>query len=354
MHRLKLAIFFLARLLGLFSIASWLTRDRLKILCYHGFALDDEASFRPALFISPAIFEARLATLRRYGIHVLSLDEGVERLYAGTLPKRALAITVDDGFHSVRTLAAPALERHGMPATVYVTTYYVEHPNPIFRLVIQYMFWKTPLRTLTLRDVPWSADAEIDLSDPAQRHQATWDCIRYAETRCTEEERCNISRRMGDLLAVPYAQIEATRILHLMTPQELRDLTEKGIDIQLHTHRHVFPAEDGARAEREIAENRAALTRMLGGRSFTHFCYPSGLWAEHQWNWLDRMGVKSSTTCLYGLNSRKSPPHALRRFLDAEEIHPLEFEAFLTGFSEVPAKLRQLIDLLRYAPKPEK
>ena len=347
MHRLKLAVFFLARLLGLFSVASWLTRHRLKILCYHGFALHDEAAFRPGLFISPAIFEARLETLRRYGLHVLPLDEGVERLYAGTLPPRAVAITVDDGFHSVRSLAVPTLERHGMPATVYVTTYYVEHPNPIFRLVIQYMFWKTPQRTLTLRDVPWSAAADIDLSDPAQRDRATWDCIRYGETHCTEEERCGISRRMGDLLRVPYTEIEAARILHLMTPEELRELAQKGIDIQLHTHRHVFPGDDMARAEREIAENRAALTRMLGQRSFAHFCYPSGLWAEHQWAWLDRMGVKSTTTCLYGLNSRKSPRQALGRFLDAQDIHPLEFEAFLTGFSAVPATLRRLIDLRR-------
>lgn len=343
MHRLKLSVFFIARLLGLFRFSSWLTRRSLKILCYHGFALDDEAVFRPAMFIRPATFEARLDTLRRYGFRVLPLDQGVERLYAGTLPNRSLVITVDDGFHSVRDVALPALERRGLTATVYVTTYYVEHPSPIFRLVIQYMFWKTRCRTLILRDVPWSADAEVDLSDPVQKDRAAWDCIRYGETHCTEGQRCDVSRRLGELLSVPYAEVESARILHLMTAQDLRELAQKGIDIQLHTHRHVFPENDMGRAEREIADNRAALTRILGSRSFEHFCYPSGLFAEHQWAWLDRMGVKSATTCLHGLNSIKSPRQALRRFLDSEEIHPLEFEAFLTGFAEVPAKLRRLV-----------
>lgn len=342
MHKVKLAVFFFARFVGLFALASWMTRKRLRILCYHGFALDDEAAFRPGLFMTPVTFEARLEALKRYGLQVLPLGESVERLYAGTLPDRALAITVDDGFYAVHHVALPALERRGLPATVYVTTYYVEHPNPIFRMVIQYMFWKTRRRTLSKGDVPWARDAEIDLSNPAQRQQAMWDCIRHGETRCTEEQRCAMSRQLGDLLDVPYGSIEATRILNLMTVQELRELVDKGIDVQLHTHRHVFPQDDEARAEREIAENRAALRRILGERSFDQFCYPSGLWAEKQWAWLDRLEVKSSTTCNYGFNTRNSPRHALRRFLDGENIHQLEFEAYLTGFSEVPAKLLQL------------
>lgn len=347
MHKLKLAVFYIAKMIGLFDLASWLSRNHLKILCYHGFALQDEVEFRPGLFISSKTFESRLETLGRYGIEVLPLAEGVDRLYAGTLPRRALVITVDDGFHSVLRLAAPALARRSLPATVYVTTYYVEHANPIFRLAIQYMFWKTSKQTLGLQNIPWSTDTMIDLSDPANREQATWNCIRYGETQCTEEQRREISFRVGELLDVSYAEIEAARILHLMTPEELRELTKNGIDVQLHTHRHTFPQTDQISAEREIADNRAALTRILGERAFEHFCYPSGLWAEHQWEWLDRMRVKSSTTCLHGLNSRASPPHALRRFVDAEDIHPLEFEAFLTGFSEVSAVCRRLIPFIR-------
>jgi len=331
MRKFKVAMLSIARRLGLFRIALWLTRDRLRILCYHGFALRDEGEFRPGMFMSRDTFEARLDTLRQYGFRVLPLGESIERLYAGTLPDRTLAITVDDGFHSVRQIAAPALASRGLPATVYVTTYYVEKPSPIFRLVVQYMFWKTPCRTLSLENVPWAAGGEIDLTDPAQAERAVWDCIRYGETQCSEEQRGELSRRLGDLLAVPYAQIEAVRILHLMTPQELRELADKGIDVQLHTHRHVFPQDAMASAEREIADNRAALSRILGQGSFDQFCYPSGVWAEHQWAWLDRMGVKASTTCLRGLNSPATPRHALRRLLDSEDVHQVEFEAYLAG-----------------------
>ena len=335
MRRVKLLVFLLCRMLGLFRLAHWMTRDRLKILCYHGFAQDDEVEFRPKLFIRLQTFEARLAAIRRYGVQVLPLDDAVERLYAGALPDHALVITVDDGFRSVHRFAAPALQRHGMPATVYVTSYYVEHPNPIFRLVVQYMFWKTRRQTLELKGVPWSADAVINLTDSKCKEQAVWDCIRHGEAKCTEPERCDISRQLGGLLEVPYEDIVRSRILHLMTPEELRGLAVANIDIQLHTHRHVFPTDDMVRAEKEIADNRAALRRLLGDGEFNHFCYPSGSWDKRQWEWLEAMKVKSSTTCLAGLNSRATPRHALRRFLDGENIHPLEFEAALSGFSEL-------------------
>jgi peptidoglycan/xylan/chitin deacetylase (PgdA/CDA1 family) len=335
MRSIKLTALYLFRALGLFKLAAWWTRDTLKILCYHGFALADEAVFRPKLFITTKVFETRLEILRHYGIRVLKLDDAIERLYAGNLPAASAVITIDDGFHSVRALAAPVLDRYNFPATVYVTTYYVEKGVPIFRLVLQYMFWKTACRRLVLKDVPWSLDTEIDLTDAVGREQALWACINYCEANCTENERGVISERMGTLLDVPYRDILESRILHLMTVDELRELGNLGLDIALHTHRHTFPSDDETRARRELADNSDALARVLGRGGFHHFCYPSGYWDPCQWAWLEAEGVRSSTTCLSGLNTRATPRHALSRFLDGENIHAIEFEAALCGFSDL-------------------
>ena len=159
MPRLKLAFLGVCRALGLFRVSRALTRRRLRIVCYHGFELDDESEFQPKLFIKPDTFAARLDLIERMGFRVLSLDEGVEGLYAGTLPDDALVITIDDGFHSVFARAAKALRERGFPATVYVTTYYVEHPNPVFRLAVQYMFWKSERRALDFSGLDWARAA---------------------------------------------------------------------------------------------------------------------------------------------------------------------------------------------------
>ena len=154
MRNVKLALLFTCRSLGLFHIMGWATRHRLRILCYHGFSLSDEAAFRPKLFISAERFERRLQSLQRYRMRVIPLDEAIDRLYARSLPDRSTVITIDDGFHSFYELAVPCLKRHGFPAIVYVTTYYVHKAAPIFRLVVQYMFWKTKRKSITLVGCP--------------------------------------------------------------------------------------------------------------------------------------------------------------------------------------------------------
>jgi peptidoglycan/xylan/chitin deacetylase (PgdA/CDA1 family) len=335
----KLLLLFVCRSIGLFRLAQWLTRDKLKILCYHGFALADEAKFRPKMFIEAKLFEQRLATIQRYRLRVLPLDEAVEKLYSRSLPKHAVAITIDDGLHSVRELAVPRLQHYGFAATVYVTTYYVEHPNPVFRLAVQYMFWKTRKRELVLNNVFWSADKTVDLSDPALKDRTAWDCINYGERQCSEEARVAMCETLGHLLEVPYAEIVRSRILHLMTPDELRSLAAANVSIELHTHRHTFPSDDPSRAQREIVDNRAAFKRWLDVDA-RHFCYPSGVYEERQWEWLNALAVKSSTTCDPGLNSPETPRHGLRRFLDGQNIHQLEFEAALTGFADLLRALR--------------
>ncbi len=334
MRKIKLILFFLCKVVGLFHLAQWITRNHLKIICYHGFEIYDEADFRPKLFIELKKFEKRLASIKRYGFRVLPLNEAVDKLYSRNLPEYAAVITIDDGFHSFHHLAVPCLQRYGYPATVYVTTYYVEKPNPVFRLVVQYMFWKTNKQQLILKNVPWSTNKMIDLSDGLQKEKAIRDCINYGEHKCTEKMKCKICKTLGVLLEVPYEKIVRSKILNLMTPDELQSLAAAKVDVELHTHRHTFPSNDLARAEKEIIDNQSVLKKCLMVES-RHFCYPSNLWNKRQWSLLNSMHVKSSTTCDPGLNSHKTPRHALRRFLDGQYFHQLEFEASLSGFSDL-------------------
>ena len=334
MRRVKLSFFAVCKALGLFSLARQRTRRQLKILCYHGFEVADECSFRPKLFIKAPQFEQRLATIRRLGMRVATLDQAVAQLYEGTLPEDTVVITVDDGFSSTHGLAVPLLRKYDCPATVYVTTYYVEHSAPIFRLVVQYMFDRSGATELVISNARWGADRVVNLADAAQAEQAMWECIDFGERHCTEEERHAISEALGAALNIPYRAIVESRMFHLMTAEQLQSLAADGVSVGLHTQRHVFSTDERAQAVREIADNRDALKRC-GVDAIDHFCYPSGVFDPRQGDWLDEMGVKSSTTCIPGLNTALTPRHAMHRFLDGDNIHPLEFEAALSGFSDM-------------------
>src|SRR4029077_9557706 len=48
--QLKIGLLHVSKCLGLFHMARYLTRRGVRILCYHGFSLDGESTFRPKLF----------------------------------------------------------------------------------------------------------------------------------------------------------------------------------------------------------------------------------------------------------------------------------------------------------------
>lgn len=334
MRKVKLSFFWICKHLGLFILARRRTRGQLKILCYHGFEVADECSFRAKLFIKAAQFEQRLATIARLGMRVATLDQAVAQLYQGALPDDTVVITVDDGFYSTHGLAVPLLRKYGFPATVYVTSYYVENSAPVFRLVVQYMFHRSNASRLVLKNARWAQDRTVDLTDGAEAEKAMWECIDFGERNCNEDERGAISEALGGLLNVPYSNIVESRMFHLMSAKQLQSLAADGVSVGLHTQRHTFSTDDRVQAVGEIADNRAALKRC-GVDPIDHFCYPSGVFDPRQGAWLDEMGVKSSTTCVPGLNTPRTPRHAMHRFLDGDNIHPLEFEAALSGFSDV-------------------
>jgi peptidoglycan/xylan/chitin deacetylase (PgdA/CDA1 family) len=352
--------------LGLFRLTGMLFARRLQILCYHGFQLADECRFRPQLFISEDTFIGRLQHLAREGFVVLPLGEALTRMWNGTLPRRSLVITIDDGFKSTLSVAAPILLRFDLPATVYVTTYYMEKNVPVFRLAMQYLFWRASARLLDpvtlellaaldsqLADrqlvlsatgcaAPDNRESEVPLHDAASQ-QLIWNLIQRGEALNSESERQSLLREVGRILADTLS-LDELQSLSIMSGEEIFLLARQGFDIQLHTHRHRFPSHDRSIACQEIIQNQSRL-EAITGRKARHFCYPSGIFASSQWAWLQELGIESATTCLSGLNTARTPRYALRRFLDSEDISFVEFKAEMAGFSELLHRVRAWITL---------
>jgi peptidoglycan/xylan/chitin deacetylase (PgdA/CDA1 family) len=337
---LVLAAFRLCKGLGLFRLARRLTRQDLRILCYHGFVLDDEDAFRESLFVSREFLDRRMRHLQEQGCCVLPLDEAIERLRAGTLPRHAVTITIDDGFYSVHAVAREVLARYGFPSTLYLTSYYFQKGTPIFQLAVDYMCWKSPRSTADLSGlgVPALARAaRFDLT-PAGRAEASARIFAYGSNALDEAGRVELSRRLGERLGVDYERIRESRILSLVSPGEARELEASGMAIELHTHRHAFP-DNAAAALAEVGQNRAAVEPVIG-RRMHHFCYPSGKWSHTHRPVLEQSDVASATTCHAGLARKGTNMLALPRILDDNRVTQIEFEAEVSGFTDLLRRLR--------------
>jgi peptidoglycan/xylan/chitin deacetylase (PgdA/CDA1 family) len=331
LRNLKLSLLRAARASGTFRLvrdSAW-RRGRLLILCYHGISLDDEHEWAPGLFLSADTFARRLELLRRGRYNVLPLDEAVRRLADGTLPRRSVAITFDDGNVDFHARAWPLLREYGMPATVYLTSYYAERNLPVFPLVISYVLWKRRGVTMPFEAAPGRTIALDTRSTPA-RHRTRDALMLFAqEERLPAGDRDALAERLAEALDVDYALIRRRRMLHIMTPDEVREVAAAGIDVQLHTHRHRSPLAAAA-YRAEVAENRERIATWTHVTP-RHFCYPSGVCMPQFAAWLREEGVVSATTCAPGLASAGSEPLALPRLLDHADMTPLEFEAWLSG-----------------------
>ena len=321
---------------GIMSLAresAWRGR-RLLILGYHGVSSDDEHLWDGELYVPPELLRHRFEALRRGGYRVLPLDEATRRLYDGTLPRRAVAITFDDGAYDFYTHARPLLEEFGYPATVYLTSYYCRFQRPVFNTMLRYLLWKGRDRMLNTESLA-GEPSDFDLSEPAGRDLA-FQAIAgaCAARRLSGTEKDDVLTAVATRLGVAYEDLVRRRFLHLMSPDEVSRLPHELIDVQLHTHRHRVPIDSGA-FEREILDNRREIAGMTSAsdRNIAHFCYPSGVTHPSFAGWLRSLGVRTATTCFPGIASAESDPLLLPRLIDTVNVAEVEFEGWLTGAS---------------------
>lgn len=108
----------------------------LPILMYHHFA--DES--KSGTVVTPASFREQMSALREAGYEAVNVSQVIGFVREGTpLPEKPVLITMDDGYGSNLTIAAPILEETGMRATVFVIginegeEYYVHSGEPMWQ-----------------------------------------------------------------------------------------------------------------------------------------------------------------------------------------------------------------------------
>ena len=334
-RRLKHSALALSKNSGLSALigrSAW-RRERLLVLCYHGISLRDEHKWNPALYMSPATLAGRLDALARTGCHVLPLGEALERLYQRALPDRAVALTFDDGYFDFKERAFPLLRRHGLPATVYLTTQRCDHNRPIVNLILPYVLWMKRAGMLDGRGLPALEEKIWPLQTLEQRARVCGQVDAHSkQLKLSPTAKDDIVRQISERLDVSYDRLADERMLTVMNPQEVSEMSALGVDIQLHTHRHRTPEEPELFVN-EIRKNRERIEAMTGIRP-VHFCYPSGVYRKSYFPLLQAEGVISATTCDRGMGAKDVNPLLMPRFVDTENTSVDEFEAWLLGAAD--------------------
>ena len=237
--------------------------------------------------------------------NVLPLDEAARRLADGSLPPRAMAISFDDGYLDNHQTAVPILRRHGLCATFFIATGFLDGGRMWNDTVIEALR-ATRLASLDLGDL-----GHHDLPDNAARRraiEALIDRVKYLPPAQRQVAVDRIAER---------AQAALPDDL-MMGAQQLREMRQAGMQIGAHTVSHPILARlDDAAARLEIAESRQTLQALLG-EPVTLFAYPNGRPGEdytaRSVAIVRSLGFAAAVTTAWGAAHRRSDPFELPRF----------------------------------------
>lgn len=114
----------LVTMLSLAAAAATPPAATCSILAYHRFGPDADSS----MSTTTAVFARQMAALRAAGYHIVPLADLVDTLRRRQSPgRRLVALTIDDGHHTVYTELLPVLRAMALPATLFIYPSAISH-----------------------------------------------------------------------------------------------------------------------------------------------------------------------------------------------------------------------------------
>jgi peptidoglycan/xylan/chitin deacetylase (PgdA/CDA1 family) len=249
-----------------FRAAAWCASargGRLVVLFYHRVL----AAPDPMLPTEPdaRIFDAQMRALGGM-FNVLPMDEAIARLTEGRLPPRAACITFDDGYRDNLQIAAPILARHGMTATFFVASGFLDGGR-MFNDTVRESVRRLPTGE---HDLSWLNLGRRQVDDSASRMSLFMDAV-AAIKYLDPDARDAAGDRLAALADAPLPDDL------MMTSDEVRALQRSGMEVGGHTLTHPILSRIGDdEARRQIDGNRAVLASLLE-RPPRFFAYPNGV-----------------------------------------------------------------------------
>ena len=313
---------------GGFTPFHWINRQKLLILTYHRFSLQNEVDK-----LSLDKFADHLAYLKKY-TNVISLSEAVEHLQNHRrLPPNSTVITVDDGYKDVFDIAYPMLNASGLPATLFAVTDFIDGKCWLWPDLVRFIFSHTKKASLVfdVSDVTSFDDSWRDASERALAGER----INSILKKLPNVQKDAAIKRIAEILEVGIPSLPPDEYAPI-TWQQAVDMEDHNFQIESHTASHpILTYVETSDLDRELRSSKERLERKLK-KTVRHLCYPNGDFSAEAKRYAENIGYMSAVTMTYGFNSENEDRYALKRISGPWAIE--NFAQTVSGFES--AKLR--------------
>ncbi len=295
-------------------VASYLGRNKLSILIYHRVHAVQDPMFPGEIDSNKFNWQMELVSEI---FTVLPLTKAVQLLKKNQLPPRSLCITFDDGYADNATVALPILKSHGLVATFFIATGYLDGGRMWNDTVIE-----------TIRSIP---TGELDLTDYGfgsfllesmeDRHNCAQSLI--AEIKHSpQEERLQKTMQIASLAPKPLP----TDLM--LTRSQVKALSDAGMEIGGHTVSHpILFTLNSDSVTNEIYNGKIQLEDIIG-KSVRTFAYPNGKpgvdYRIEDVDIVQKLGFVCAVSTQWGVSNNKTDLYQLNRFTPWDNT-PLRF-----------------------------
>lgn len=331
---LKYSIYALLYWSGFWLLARWLTRDKTRILMYHGVVQEDIDVWTQ---LPVDQFRAQMEHLAKC-YRPIRLTEFVDnKKGAGTLGRLTAIVTFDDGLKNNLTTAYPVLTELKIPATIYIAISLIDRP-PTFGGMIWTDYVRGLIRSTSARKLDLSAFGlpvfELD-TDTARRKAESLIArgLKGIQSEQREKAIAEISRQLGETVAREHAAP-----FDGLTWDEIRQMDRSGlVEYGAHTVSHAILSKvSDQQAEQEMVGSQARLEKELN-HPIRHFAYPNGTQADFSDTHMKvaAMHFDSAVTTIEGLVGPADGLHDLKRINIGNDMSMMEFKLRLSGAFEL-------------------
>jgi peptidoglycan/xylan/chitin deacetylase (PgdA/CDA1 family) len=322
----------LMRVSGVFDLTRLAHRHAALILTYHRFSVGREDGKTSA-----ADFAEQLEYLmKRYKLVPLSqLAESV--IGREDAPPCLATITIDDGYRDAFEIAYPLLRRFGAPATLFVTSDFIDRRVWIWTDKVRFLTKQAISQRFTFRACSGLSGGEIpiQLDSAASRREAA-ERVNSTLKQLPEEVKEEAIERLASDLGVQLPKSPPDEFGPIAWA-EARKMQANGIEIGSHTLTHpILTRVSDERLSRELRESKSRIEEVLR-RPVEQFCYPNGDHDERAQREVARAEYRIAVTCVSGLNKRGDDPLRLRRIHTERDL--TRFAQSTSGFEVLRRKM---------------
>jgi len=296
--------------------------DRLLIIMYHDIAEDSLVKPGPGGWdgrLTRKHFAAQVEAFCRW-YRVLTVQQALDEMNGSDKPKtRTVAITFDDGYQSVYTEAFPILKKHGVPATVFPLTDWIDGKMTLwweatYHLIVGARL--TPDLVARMESIVGESfidPAEGNLNQISVRkaiNRKVEGILRQASDDCRNSQ-------ISQLQALLSPHSNKTVPDHApVTWDQIREMAAAGFEIGCHTRTHLNLGTASLEvAEGELRTSKSLLEDWCGkavqGLAFPYGSHDGGY--HHLEPMLRKLGFTYACTTFPGVNDSHTGPFGLRR-----------------------------------------